>query len=88
MQKALSYIESSAELSLSVDDIREIWVSSDDEAVASEVKQSFPDLFPYVGPQRVIGNSDRTSMNMKTPSGNLPTTSNDMVRTMIGHRND
>lgn len=81
MQKALSYIQDPTEVTVSVDDIKGIWVSSDDKTVISDVQQAFDKYFPKVEQERVVGNSDWAFQN-NTPGNNLPTNVDHMVRTI------
>lgn len=70
-------------MSLSVDYIRGIWVSSNDENVLVEVKRSYAAFSPNVDQERVTEISSRAFSTEKSPSGDaLSTTSNGMVRAL------
>ena len=59
MEKARSYIQNSTEATVKVDDIRGIWVSSDDSQVIFDAKESFAQYFPNVERERVVCASSR-----------------------------
>ena len=82
LQKARSYIQNSTEASVSVEDIKGIWVSYNDDDVLFQVKESLGNFFPNIIPERVLGISNRSFRNYKASGDALPTTSNGMVCTM------
>ena len=81
LQAASSYIRHSTEATVSIEDIRGIWVSSDDESVISDVTKTFPEFFPNVEIERVVWISGRSFTNdMNTSKGPLATSTKSMVR--------
>lgn len=65
---------------MSVNDIKGIWVSSDDKQVVSDVKESFAEFFPNVELERIVWISDRASENASSSDSDpLPTKANFMV---------
>lgn len=80
LEKARSYIQTSTEATVSVDDIRGIWVSSDDDQVIFDVKELSAEFFPNVEPERVIWISGRPSETTDASSSNgIPTRVQGMV---------
>ena len=80
LEKARSYIQNSSEATVSVEDIKGIWVSSDDDQVILDVKESFAEFFPNVEPERVILISGRSSGTTDVFSRHwIPTTMQGMV---------
>ena len=80
LEKARSYIQNSSEATVSVDDMKGIWLSSDDDQVIFDVKESFAEFFPNVEPERVIWISGRPSETTDASSSNgIPTRVQGMV---------
>lgn len=63
----------------SSDDIKGIWVSSDDPTVISEVKQLAADFFPNVGEANIIWISSRAVSGIPNRNGTIPTATYAMV---------
>ena len=79
LRMASAYIYNSTEATISVNDVRGIWVSSDDEEIVSAIKQSFVDFFPNVEPESVVWISGRAFQTTAASEGALPTVSTVMV---------
>ncbi|CAM9141048.1 unnamed protein product, partial [Ascophyllum nodosum] len=75
LRMASAYIYNSTEATISVNDVRGIWVSSDDEEIVSAIKQSFVDFFPNVEPESVVWISGRAFQTTAASEGALPTVS-------------
>ena len=80
LRTASAYIYNSTEATISVNDVRGIWVSSDDAEIVSAIKQSFVDFFPNVEPGSVVWISGRAFQTTAASEGTLPTMANVMVR--------
>ncbi|CAN0115382.1 unnamed protein product [Ascophyllum nodosum] len=79
LEKARSYIQNSTEATVKVDDIRGIWVSSDDSQVIFDAKESFAQYFPNVERERVVCASSREFGTTNGSSSNpTPTRDYDM----------
>ena len=81
LEAARSYITTSTDVTVSVEDIRGIWVSSDDDSVLSDVKQAFAEFFPNVELERIVWISNHSLTNdFEASENNVPTRTKTMVR--------
>ncbi|CAM9139363.1 unnamed protein product [Ascophyllum nodosum] len=78
LRTASAYIYNSTEATISVNDVRGIWVSSDDAEIVSAIKQSFVDFFPNVEPGSFVWISGRAFQTTAASEGTLPTMANVM----------
>ena len=80
LEAARSYIMNPMGVNVSVEDIRGIWVCSDDDSVLSDVKQAFAEFFPNVELERILWISNHTLTNdLKTSEVDVPTDTKEMV---------
>ena len=85
LQAASSYMKNSTKATVSIEDIRGIWVSSDDESVMADVKETFSEFFPNVELEKIVWISGRSFTNDTKPSRDpLATTTQTMVGGRIG----